>query len=284
MTHSRMMTRIALATIAAGVLWSHSICHAVIVINADPNPMQNTPFVSQADVYGDMMTGMTVTAHFSNRPSETVPWLSTGNPQEGHATGPAGDWKLGQAGDTFSDPWTLQYLGQQNGLLTGLTLDGMAAGALGNQVVFDRTNDYSGDNYGTPGSYFGTDFTTNPNPYPYFDIHVTYKGEVAVSTAPNAYGDIYRFLEVHFHGSDLTGNIAGLDGGDLTNVVFRQDTDTLSSVPEPSTLAMATLAVGILGVRRRRIRRPAIRPTGSPARSPRRPRIPNRADFAGNTA
>ena len=32
------------------------------------------------------------------------------------------------------------------------------------------------------------------------------------------------------------------------------------------------------GIRRRRIRRPAIRPTGSPAR------IPNRADFAGNNA
>ena len=259
MTRHLMMTRTAIAAIATGVFWSHSICHAVVVINADPNPPQNAPFVSHSKVYGDMMTGMTVTAHFSNAPSETVPWLPTSNVQEGHAMGAAGDWKLSQAGDTYSDPWTLKYLGHQNGFLTGLTLDGMAAGRLRNQVVFDREKDHSGDIDGTPGSFFGTEFSTTPDPYPHFDIHVTYKGEVAVSSSPNAYGDIYRFLDIRFGGSDdapgHTGPI-GLDGYDINTLVFVQDTDRLSKVPEPSTLAMGALGIGMLAIRRRRLGHP----------------------------
>jgi len=259
MTRHLMMTRTAIAAIATGVFWSHSICHAVVVINADPNPPQNAPFVSHSKVYGDMMTGMTVTAHFSNAPSETVPWLATSNVQEGHAMGAAGDWKLSQAGDTYSDPWTLKYLGHQNGFLTGLTLDGMAAGRLRNQVVFDREKDHSGDTDGTPGSFFGTEFSTTPDPYPHFDIHVTYKGEVAVSSSPNAYGDIYRFLDIRFGGGDdapgHTGPI-GLDGYDINTLVFVQDTDRLSKVPEPSTLAMGALGIGMLAIRRRRLGHP----------------------------
>lgn len=244
-----MMTRTALATLATGLFWSHSICHAVIVINADPNPPQNAPYVSESKVFGDMMAGMTVTAHFTHRPSETVPWIPTGVPEEGHATGSAGDWRLSQLGDTYDSSWTLEYLGQQHGFLTGLTLDGMANGLIGEQVVFDRNADHSGDTSGTPGSERGTDFTTDPNPYPYFDIHVTYKGEVAVNSASSAYGDIYRYLKIDFGDTGLDGNL-------LTNLVFLQDTDNLSKVPEPSTLAISALTIGILGARRRRVRRP----------------------------
>ena len=248
MNQHQIITRSAMAMIMAGFFWSHSICHAVLILTSNPNPPQNVPYLGAHVTTGEDMTGMTVTAYFSGAAPETANWMATGNPLEGQAVGAGGDWSLTQSDDSYSFPWKLQYQQQGKGVLTGLSLDGMAGGVLENQVVFDRTKDALGDFTGTPDSALGRDFVTDPNLYPHFNIHADYSGEVKVSTEPSAYGDIYRFLNLQFKADDVAGhvNIAGLDGYDIHEMVFYQDTDRLSRVPEPSSLAMGFLGLGMM--------------------------------------
>ena len=258
MTTYKLIVRSAMIMIVTAFLGAHSICHAVLVVTANPNPPQNAPYVATHKVFGDMMDGMTVTARFSDGTSETAPWLATGNPKEGQAMGASGEWHLTEKGNTFNHLWKLEY--HQNGgqrLLTGLTLDGMAGGPLERQVVFDRSKDASGASIGigTPVTALGKDFVTSPDPYPYFNIFATYYGEVTItSSSATAVGDIYRFLDIRFNRSDddVIAWPRGLDGYDITSLSFYQDTDNLSPIPEPSTLIMGCLSLGLIAYRRKR--------------------------------
>jgi hypothetical protein len=246
----------------AAFLGAHSICHAVLIVTANPNPPQSAPYIATHKVLGDMMEGMTVTARFSDGTSETAPWLATGTPKEGQAMGASGEWHLTQKGNTFNHLWTLEY--HQNGgqrLLTGVTLDGMASGILDTQVVFDRSKDASGASIGigTPVSALGKDFVTSPDPFPHFNIFATYYGEVTITGNPpdpsaTAVGDIYRFLDIRFNRSDddVAAWPHGLDGYDINSLSFYQDTDNLSRIPEPSSLVMGCLSLGLIAYRRKR--------------------------------
>ena len=131
MTTYKLIVRTAMIMTVAAFLGAHSICHAVLIVTANPNPPQSAPYIATHKVLGDMMEGMTVTARFSDGTSETAPWLATGTPKEGQAMGASGEWHLTQKGNTYNHLWTLEY--HQNGgqrLLTGVTLDGMASGIL----------------------------------------------------------------------------------------------------------------------------------------------------------
>ena len=264
MTTYKLIVRTAMTMIVTAFLGAHSICHAVLVVNANPNPPQSAPYISTHKVFGDMMDGMTVTARFADGTSETVPWMATGTPKEGQAIGGLGSWSLTQKGNTYNKLWTLEYHhtpGTSGGLplLTGLTLDGMASGILDTQVVFDRSKDVSGApiGIGTPVSALGKDIVTSPDPYPFFDIMATYYGEVTITGNPpnpsaTAVGDIYRFLDIRFLRLQDPKVPYGLDGYDITSLSFFQDTDNLARIPEPSMLAMGFLGLGLIAYRRKR--------------------------------
>ena len=246
MTRSLLTALILITTFAATTTSQAVTMHQVI-----PGATQNVPGIATYKTTGELMAGMKVTAFFSNAPDETVSWTATGSPAEGAAVGAMGDWSVIQSGDTFLDPWKLRYQQTGKGRLTGLRFDGLAAGVVNDSVLFDREQDFNGDFDGTPASEKGEDFVTSPNPYPaWFDIMVTYEAQVKVdSDALGPRGDLFRILDIHFFSQDglIAGAEAGLDGVDLSEMVFWQDTDSTSLVPEPASCLLLGLGVLLAG-------------------------------------
>jgi len=251
MTRSLLIALILIATIAATTTSQAATLHQVI-----PGTTQNIPAIATYKTTGELMAGMKVTVFFSNAPDETVSWGATGGPDEGAAVGAMGDWSVIQSGDTFLNPWKLRYEQTGKGRLTGLRFDGLAAGVVSNSVLFDREQDFSGDFDGTPDSEKGEDFVTSPNPYPaWFDIMATYEDQVKVdSDALGPRGDLFRILDIRFFSQDglIAGSEAGLDGADLAEMVFWQDTDSTSLVPEPASCLLLGLGTLLAGCCRRR--------------------------------
>ncbi len=251
------MTRKLLTTfILMGTFMTATTTGAVTMYQSIPGTTQNIPAVANYKTTGELMAGMEVTAFFSNAADETVSWAATGTADQGAAVGATGDWSVVQTGDTFLNSWKLQYNQTGKGRLTGLRFDGLAAGVVENSVLFDREKDFSGDYNGTPGSEKGEDFLTTPNPYPaWFDIMATYEDQVKIDSDPlGPRGDLFRILDIRFYSQEglIAGAEAGLDGLDLTEMVFWQDTDSTSLVPEPTTGLLLTVGMMLAGCRSRR--------------------------------
>jgi len=224
-----------------------TVSQAATLLNHVAGTTQIVPGISVFKTTGELMEGMKVTAYFSGAAPETAVWAATAVPDEGAVVGPAGDWNVSQLGDTFHNFWKIQYQQAGKGLLTGLRFDGMPAGPVEGATVFDCFRDFSGDILGTPGSELGRDFRTDPDPYPgAFDILATYSDQVKVdSDVAGPRGDLYRSLEIRFSLLDVPlthVGVAGLGGSDLAEMVFRQDTDNLSMVPEPAGVILVGLA------------------------------------------
>ena len=240
--------RLAIGSVATmiAVLGTAARGHGATV-NAVFAPEQTVPAITTHLTFGDMMAGMEVGVRFDSGATESDIWMATGNPGEGQAKGTDGDWSLIQAGDTFSSIWTLNYLDLMGkGTLTGFSIDGFAAGVSDFGVMFDRSQDSSGDAFGTPGSAAGRDFSEIGAP-PY-SISVTYSGAVGVNpTVPLE--DLYRWMDVEFR--DPTGQTGGLNGDNITMLEFLQDTDNPRIVPEPSTIALVIASGAIVCLRSR---------------------------------
>ena len=251
MTGKLLTTFILIGTFVAAATSGAATMHQSI-----PGTTHNIPAVANYKTTGELMAGMEVTAFFSNAADETVSWAATGNPDEGAAVGATGDWSVVQTGDTFLNSWKLQYNQTGKGRLTGLRFDGLAAGVVENSVLFDRDKDFSGDYTGSPGSEKGEDFVTTPNPYPaWFDIMATYEDQVKLNSDPiGPRGDLFRILDIRFYSRDglIAGAEAGLDGVDLTEMVFWQDTDSTSLVPEPTGCVLLTVGLMLAGCRPQR--------------------------------
>ena len=212
----------------------------------DPGTTQITSALAAAAVAtGQDMTGMSVTAFFTDGSWQTAIWNATGGPQAGGAFGT--DWQLIQGGNTQSPlgPWTL-------GNNTTLSIERLLIDAGPGNAIFDTS---FGGLDGTNLS--GAGFSFLPLLNPGLDILAAYRDTVALADSTPV-GDTFRFFDVAFTnpGKFATGD----------TLVFVADTDLLAipgdiaPVPEPGTFLLLTTAfVTMLGYRWR-CHRPDKRP------------------------
>jgi hypothetical protein len=204
---------------------------SLVVSSNNVNPANIVSISSFAN--GNLMSGMQVTAIFAGG-SQTLNWGSTG-PASGGVFG--NGWSLTQSGDTFANnPWTLTSTIQ----LTSLTIN-----ALAGNTVFDRT---FGNNPGTPGSGGGRSVSSLTGDGP-FQVNALYSAPVGLNNN-NPVGDLFGSLNLTF---GIT-NVPGISANYTGTLTFRADTD-LVAVPEPSAIALSSLAMLALSstFRRRRM-------------------------------
>ncbi|MDQ3418005.1 MAG: PEP-CTERM sorting domain-containing protein [Acidobacteriota bacterium] len=225
---TRAMASGAGAAVLALTLVAPAEGASILVDNANP---QNIPGLSGFTTSGGMMTGMSVTAHFKDKSSETKTWGIITEGLSGGVTGTG--WSLSLTGDSFISNWS--FVNRDAGKLTRLVLDGSTG-----LTVFDKRE----PDFGTDGSWNGSDFISSLAEDGL--IVATYRRPVGVGGS-GAVGDLFQILELDF--SRLQTN------GTRDNFTFMQDADNdlrLVPVPEPSTLVL--FGIGLAGVARARRR------------------------------
>jgi hypothetical protein len=214
----------------AAVLITSAANAASVTINTNLAPAVSTTALTGFSTTGSMMTGMKVTAGFSNGSSDSQTWATTGLGAGGVTSSL---FSLSMSGDTFGGTWTL--INTNSFLLTSLSID---AGA-GN-TVFDMIVDPEL----TSGSARGGPFveTTGLGG----NIVANYSKSVSLNADPFQ-GDLFALLLVNFTGLDA-GGVAS-DG----RLLFTQDTDNLllpgdlRGTPIPGALPLFASGLGVLG-------------------------------------
>lgn len=208
---------------------------SAVTITTDTSITDSISGFSAFETTGASMTGLNVTAVFSDGSSDTRSWETTGTESSGGAFGTitGGDWSLAVDGDTNNVLW--QFANDTELALMELVLDGEPG-----FVIFDRQSPGSG----TVGSASGRDFAAfdlSVPVQPIDNIAVEYARPVKLDNAAAPVGDTWHMLTVDLSavGQD------GLQGG----WQFLQDTDNdirITAAPEPATIFLFSVAlVGI---------------------------------------
>ena len=209
---------------------------AATIINTDSSVVATTSGIDTSATTGATMTGMNVTAFFSDGSSRSAIWAPTGVDTGGAAA--SGFFSLSESGNTFGGPWDLTN--NYNATLTKLTIDG----GVGNTVF-----DIDDLNEGTVGSGVGEAY--NDRSFPPGTIVATYSKIVALSGSPPV-GDLFAILAIDY---------TGLDGGGIASgsgLSFAQDTDNLAlsgdlqATPLPAALPLFAGGLGLFGLIARR--------------------------------
>ncbi len=226
---SHQVSRLALFAGAAACLAAGTANAQVTYLTSNP-PVTVLPGLTGFVTTGADMTGLRVSATFSNGFNQSLSWATTGATSGGvSGTG----WGLSLAGDSFTTNWNFTFASPGSLLqLTQLILDGSTG-----LTVFDRT---FGNATGTPGSALGLDFSFAASTCGSCVANATYSGLTSIGAAP-AVGDLWQILTVDFVNST----------GPRTNWSFVQDTDNDSrfvpGIPEPETYALMLGGLGLMG-------------------------------------
>lgn len=166
------------------------------LLGAATTPSQATTLTGFS-TYGNMMSGVQVTANFLDGSSQSITWSATGN-NSGGAIG--NSWALTQSGNTYDSPWTFSNYGV--GIIS-LIID-----AIPGNTVFDTYPLLYGP-LQTPNSAEGWEFQTTSGQSP---TSYTYSDAIDISQ-----GDLFGTLSLYW-----TSGFAGV-------TQFRADTDSGSS-------------------------------------------------------
>lgn len=218
-----------------------------------------TNSISGVSTSSAAMSGMTVTAYFSDGNKTTLIWSESSSSNNVYGVWVGDLWSLsiatdgeGDSGKTYYstgsetfEPWEL-IVGDTT--LTGLFIDAGTGNA-----VFDANHISSGNPGDTPGSQSGymfqeyneTDDKLVSTQSSSLEAVVTYSGIVAL-TGQEPEGDLYRYMTIDFGNGGFTND----------TLLFSSDTDTVTSalvVPEPSTMLLFGAGLACLaGIARRR--------------------------------
>lgn len=237
---------IASAAALAATLLTGSGAFAVPLVptvSFSPGSTLTTTGLSSFTTSGTGMSGMSVTAYFSGGSSETVSWAAGVSPA-GAATGT--NWSLGFAGaTTFSPFWELLTTGNLAASITRLVIDGRPG-----DTIFDTINGTET----TPGSANGLPFSDVDGPADLL-VSASYTNQVALNGT--IYGDLFTILDIGFAATTGTAG-DGLRAD--SRLIFTADTDNtalagdITTVPEPTTMALLSLGLLGLGCLRRKAR------------------------------
>jgi PEP-CTERM motif len=221
---------------------------------------KSVPFINKFDVTNFDMTGMKVTAFFSDGSSELDSWHLSG--PTGIAAGP--NFRLTLVGDTFEMDWMLENLNDAK-YLTKLVMEGTPGFTVFDLKGLGSTTDGASVTpgtsvvEGTTDSERGYTFEEhNVNIFPDLEVKTKYSNIVRLD-AGVAVGDLWTTLTLELSGA-AGSPVLGLVGGVGAPFMFRADTDTWGDrtinnpVPEPSSLCLFA-GLGLIGAWRcRRVR------------------------------
>jgi len=166
----------------------------LILLGTAAAPSQAKTKLTGFSTYGDMMSGMRVTAGFWDGSSQSIFWGATDR-RSGGAFG--SNWSLTESGNSFDSPWTFSNSGQG---ITSLVIDAIPGNTVFDNIRKEEVTPYSADGWG---------FETLSGQSPDF---FTYSDPIDISE-----GDLFGRLSLYW-----TSGFAG-------KMKFRADTDSGST-------------------------------------------------------